>query len=82
MKPKSINASIPYSGYEFKGQKPFSNVYFTGLVRDIKGRKMSKQLCNSPDALKLISDYGADSVRVGLMLSSAAGIKKRKQQTL
>ena len=51
------------SGYEFKGQKPFSNVYFTGLVRDIKGKKMSKQLGNSPDALKLISDYGADSVR-------------------
>ena len=66
-------ARMIISGYEFKGQKPFSNVYFTGLVRDIKGRKMSKQLGNSPDALKLISDYGADSVRVGLMLSSAAG---------
>jgi len=66
-------ARMIISGYEFKGQKPFSNVYFTGLVRDIKGKKMSKQLGNSPDALKLISDYGADSVRVGLMLSSAAG---------
>jgi len=66
-------ARMIISGYEFKEQKPFSNVYFTGLVRDIKGRKMSKQLGNSPDALKLISDYGADSVRVGLMLSSAAG---------
>ncbi|MAU59055.1 MAG: valine--tRNA ligase [Flavobacteriaceae bacterium] len=66
-------ARMIISGYEFKGNKPFSNVYFTGLVRDIKGRKMSKQLGNSPDALKLISDYGADSVRVGLMLSSAAG---------
>ena len=61
------------SGFEFKAKKPFSNVYFTGLVRDIKGRKMSKQFGNSPDALKLISLYGADSVRVGLMLSSAAG---------
>ena len=66
-------ARMIISGYEFKGKKPFTNVYFTGLVRDIKGKKMSKQLGNSPDALKLISDYGADSVRVGLMLSSAAG---------
>ena len=66
-------ARMIMSGFEFKGNKPFSNVYFTGLVRDIKGRKMSKQLGNSPDALELISLYGADSVRVGLMLSSAAG---------
>ena len=66
-------ARMIISGFEFKGNKPFSNVYFTGLVRDIKGRKMSKQLGNSPDALELISLYGADSVRVGLMLSSAAG---------
>ena len=66
-------ARMIISGFEFKAKKPFSNVYFTGLVRDIKGRKMSKQLGNSPDALKLISLYGADSVRVGLMLSSAAG---------
>jgi valyl-tRNA synthetase len=61
------------SGYAFRGEKPFSNVYLTGLVRDKKGRKMSKQLGNSPDALKLIENYGADAVRVGLMLSSAAG---------
>ena len=66
-------ARMIISGFEFKAKKPFSNVYFTGLVRDIKGRKMSKQLGNSPDALELISLYGADSVRVGLMLSSAAG---------
>ena len=61
------------SGYEFRKEKPFSKVYLTGLVRDEKGRKMSKQLGNSPDALKLIESYGADAVRVGLMLSSAAG---------
>lgn len=61
------------AGYEFKGKKPFSNVYLTGLVRDAQRRKMSKSLGNSPDALKLIEDYGADGVRVGLLLSSAAG---------
>ena len=61
------------AGYEFKGKKPFKNVYFTGIVRDKKRRKMSKSLGNSPDALKLIDEYGADGVRVGLMLSSAAG---------
>ena len=61
------------SGYEFRNEKPFSNVYFTGIVRDKLRRKMSKQLGNSPDAIKLIEEYGADSVRVGLMLSSAAG---------
>ena len=61
------------AGYEFRDDKPFKNVYFTGIVRDNKRRKMSKSLGNSPDALKLIDDYGADSVRVGLMLSSAAG---------
>ena len=61
------------SGHEFRDEKPFSKVYLTGLVRDKKGRKMSKQLGNSPDALKLIETYGADAVRVGLMLSSAAG---------
>ena len=54
-------------------KKPFNNVYFTGIVRDKQRRKMSKSLGNSPDALKLISEYGADSVRVGLMLSSSAG---------
>lgn len=61
------------AGYEFKKEKPFKNVYFTGIVRDKQRRKMSKSLGNSPDALKLISEYGADSVRVGLMLSSSAG---------
>ena len=61
------------SGYEFTGKEPFKNVYFTGLVRDKKRQKMSKQLGNSPDPLKLINNYGADAVRVGLMLSSSAG---------
>ena len=61
------------AGYEFKGKKPFSNVYLTGLVRDAQRRKMSKSLGNSPDALQLISNFGADGVRVGLLLSSAAG---------
>ncbi len=66
-------ARMIISGYEFRGEKPFSKVYFTGLVRDKQGRKMSKQLGNSPDALGLIDDFGADAVRVGMMLSSAAG---------
>jgi len=66
-------ARMIISGYEFRNEKPFSKVYLTGLVRDKQGRKMSKQLGNSPDALKLIEDFGADAVRVGLMLSSAAG---------
>ena len=66
-------ARMIISGYAFKNDKPFSKVYLTGLVRDKKGRKMSKQLGNSPDALKLIEDYGADAVRVGLMLSAPAG---------
>ncbi|WP_172913974.1 valine--tRNA ligase [Capnocytophaga canis] len=66
-------ARMIMAGYEFKGRKPFTNVYFTGIVRDKQGRKMSKQLGNSPDALKLIDDFGADGVRVGLLLSSAAG---------
>ena len=66
-------ARMIMSGYEYRQQPPFSKVYLTGLVRDKKGRKMSKQLGNSPDALKLIEEYGADAVRVGLMLSSAAG---------
>ena len=66
-------ARMIVSGYEFKDSKPFSSVYFTGLVRDKKGRKMSKQLGNSPDAIKLIEDFGADSVRVGLLLSAPAG---------
>ncbi|MEP2280422.1 valine--tRNA ligase [Maribacter sp.] len=66
-------ARMIVAGYEFRGEKPFENVYFTGLVRDKQRRKMSKSLGNSPDALKLIEDYGADGVRVGLLLSSAAG---------
>jgi valyl-tRNA synthetase len=61
------------SGYEYRNERPFENVYLTGLVRDKQRRKMSKSLGNSPDALQLIEDYGADGVRVGLLLSSAAG---------
>jgi valyl-tRNA synthetase len=66
-------ARMIVAGYEFKGVRPYENVYLTGLVRDKQRRKMSKSLGNSPDALKLISDFGADGVRVGLLLSSAAG---------
>ena len=66
-------ARMIVSGLEFKDTNPFSSVYFTGLVRDKQGRKMSKQLGNSPDAVKLIKDFGADSVRVGLLLSAPAG---------
>ena len=67
-------ARMIFAGYEYRNDKPFSNVYFTGIVRDIQGRKMSKQLGNSPDALKLIEAYGADGVRTGmLLLSSGAG---------
>lgn len=66
-------ARMIIAGYELRGKRPFENVYLTGLVRDGQRRKMSKSLGNSPDALKLISDYGADGVRVGLLLSSAAG---------
>ena len=66
-------ARMIVSGLEFKNIKPFNSVYFTGLVRDKQGRKMSKQLGNSPDAVNLIKDFGADSVRVGLLLSAPAG---------
>lgn len=66
-------ARMIVSGYEYRDERPFQNVYLTGLVRDKQRRKMSKSLGNSPDALKLIEDYGADGVRVGLLLSSAAG---------
>jgi len=66
-------ARMIVSGYEYRKEKPFSNVYLTGLVRDKQRRKMSKQLGNSPDALKLIEEFGADGVRVGLLLSAAAG---------
>jgi valyl-tRNA synthetase len=66
-------ARMIIAGYEYRDEKPFNNVYLTGLVRDKQRRKMSKSLGNSPDALKLIGDYSADGVRVGLLLSSAAG---------
>lgn len=66
-------ARMIMAGYEFRGERPFENIYFTGLVRDKQRRKMSKSLGNSPDALALIDEYGADGVRVGLLLSSAAG---------
>lgn len=66
-------ARMIISGYEYRGERPFENVYLTGLVRDKQRRKMSKQLGNSPDALQLIEDFGADGVRVGLLLSSPAG---------
>nr|WP_242529678.1 valine--tRNA ligase [Psychroflexus sp. ALD_RP9] len=66
-------ARMIMAGYEYTDKKPFENIYLTGLVRDKKGQKMSKSLGNSPDALKLIDEYSADGVRVGLLLSSAAG---------
>jgi valyl-tRNA synthetase len=66
-------ARMIIAGYEYRGEKPFSNVYLTGIVRDEKGRKMSKQLGNSPDPLDLIAKYSADGVRVGMLLSSPAG---------
>ena len=66
-------ARMIMSGYEYKKELPFKNVYFTGIVRDIKGRKMSKTLGNSPDPIKLINKYSADGVRVGMLLCSPAG---------
>ncbi|MCO6162932.1 valine--tRNA ligase [Flavobacterium sp. NRK F7] len=66
-------ARMIFAGYEYTGKKPFSNVYLTGLVRDKQGRKMSKSLGNSPEPLGLIEEFGADGVRVGLLLSSSAG---------
>ena len=66
-------ARMIIAGYEYRNEKPFENVYLTGLVRDSQRRKMSKSLGNSPNALQLIKDFGADGVRVGLLLSSAAG---------
>ena len=66
-------ARMIMAGYEYMGKQPFNNVYFTGIVRDEIGRKMSKQLGNSPDPLELIADYGADGVRMGIMLSAPAG---------
>ena len=66
-------ARMIMAGYEFAGDKPFKNVYFTGIVRDKIGRKMSKSLGNSPDPLELIEKFGADGVRMGLMLAAPAG---------
>ncbi len=66
-------ARMIIAGFEYQGKQPFNNVYFTGIVRDKLGRKMSKQLGNSPDPLNLIADYGADGVRMGMMLSAPAG---------
>jgi valyl-tRNA synthetase len=66
-------ARMIFAGYEFTDAKPFSNVYFTGIVRDKQRRKMSKSLGNSPDPIKLMKKYGADGVRTGLLLSAAAG---------
>lgn len=66
-------ARMIMAGYEWQGDLPFKNVYLTGIVRDQKGRKMSKSLGNSPDPLKLIENFGADGVRVGMLLSSPAG---------
>ena len=66
-------ARMIMAGYEYEGKMPFKNVYFTGIVRDKLGRKMSKSLGNSPDPLELIEKYGADGVRMGMMLSAPAG---------
>ncbi|MBR6926927.1 MAG: valine--tRNA ligase [Bacteroidaceae bacterium] len=66
-------ARMIMAGYEYMGDKPFRNVYFTGIVRDNIGRKMSKQLGNSPDPLELIDRFGADGVRMGMMLCAPAG---------
>ena len=66
-------ARMIMAGYEYQGAMPFKNVYFTGIVRDKLGRKMSKSLGNSPDPLELIATYGADGVRMGMMLAAPAG---------
>jgi len=66
-------ARMIMAGYELKQQQPFKDVYFTGMVRDKQGRKMSKQLGNSPDLLGLIDQYGADAVRFGILIASPAG---------
>ncbi|MBQ0733469.1 valine--tRNA ligase [Aquimarina celericrescens] len=66
-------ARMIIAGYEYRGEKPFTNVYLTGIVRDKQRRKMSKSLGNSPDPLDLIDQYGADGIRVGMLLSSPAG---------
>jgi valyl-tRNA synthetase len=66
-------ARMIIAGYEYRGKKPFTNIYLTGIVRDKLGRKMSKSLGNSPDPIELIEKYGADGVRVGMLLCSPAG---------
>lgn len=66
-------ARMIIAGYEWMGKEPFTNVYYTGIVRDKLGRKMSKSLGNSPDPIKLIENYGADGVRVGMLLTTPAG---------
>ena len=66
-------ARMIMAGYEYRQEPCFRNVYFTGIVRDTQGRKMSKQLGNSPDPIELMNKYGADGVRMGMLLSSAAG---------
>ena len=66
-------ARMVMAGYEYRGELPFKNVYLTGLVRDEQGRKMSKTLGNSPDPIELIKKYGADGVRVGMLLCAPAG---------
>lgn len=66
-------ARMIIAGYEYRGEKPFTNVYLTGIVRDKQRRKMSKSLGNSPNPLDLINQYGADGIRVGMLLSSPAG---------
>ena len=66
-------ARMIIAGYEYRGQEPFKNVYYTGIVRDKQGRKMSKSLGNSPDPIDLMNEFGADGVRVGMLLTSPAG---------
>lgn len=66
-------ARMIIAGYEYRGEMPFRNVYYTGIVRDKQGRKMSKSLGNSPDPIELMQQYGADGVRVGMLLASPAG---------
>ena len=66
-------ARMIIAGYEYRGELPFKNVYYTGIVRDKQGRKMSKSLGNSPDPIKLMEQYGADGVRVGMLMCSPAG---------
>lgn len=66
-------ARMIMAGYEYRNEMPFQNVYFTGLVRDKQGRKMSKSLGNSPDPIELMKEYGADGVRVGMLLTAPAG---------